>query len=230
MIRSASNRVPSILKGDEANLVPSDHFCTEVSSDLMIPPKWRENVINCRKCKRALVCFLSSYFTEKVKHRLKHAQIEAQTTIRNCWRAWRKQAVMQGSNLQTDETLICNAEESDTRIWLHVLHSAGTNKLVLSPDTDVYHIGLPIVAGTDLSPFSALEHRLLNLQALITHHCFWEWSRSGRGRKHGHSTDNADAVHQRFCFIFFHWFGKGYLPWNAFWVFTVHHIQLNRWA
>ncbi len=62
------------LHRDEANLVPSDHFCTEFSSDLMIPPKWRENVINCRKCKRALVCFLSSYFTEKVKHRLKHRQ------------------------------------------------------------------------------------------------------------------------------------------------------------
>ncbi len=39
-----------------------------------------------------------------------------------------------------DERLTSNAEESDTRIWLRVFHSAGTRKLVLSPDTDVYHI------------------------------------------------------------------------------------------
>ncbi len=49
-----------------------------------------------------------------------------------------------------DERLTSNAEESDTRIWLHVLHSAGTRKLVLSPDTDVYHIGLTIIAETQL--------------------------------------------------------------------------------
>jgi len=54
------------------------------------------------------------------------------------------------AQLQPDDSLYCNAEESDTRIWLHAVNSAGTNKLVLSPDTDVYHIGLPIVAGTDL--------------------------------------------------------------------------------
>ena len=35
-----------------------------------------------------------------------------------------------------------NAEEADTRIWLHVKHSAGNRKLIFSPDNDVYHIGL----------------------------------------------------------------------------------------
>ena len=37
-----------------------------------------------------------------------------------------------------------------TRIWLHALNSAGQHKLVLSPDTDVYYIGLPIIAMTSL--------------------------------------------------------------------------------
>ncbi len=36
-------------------------------------------------------------------------------------------------------------DESDTRVWLHVRNSAGTKKFILSPDTDVYHIGLPLV-------------------------------------------------------------------------------------
>ena len=49
---------------------------------------------------------------------------------------------------QCDHQLTCNAEESDTRIWLHVINSAGKKKLVLSPDTDMYHIGLPFVTGT----------------------------------------------------------------------------------
>jgi len=39
------------------------------------------------------------------------------------------------SGTQPDERLSSNAEEIDTRIWLHVIHSEGTRKLVLSPDT-----------------------------------------------------------------------------------------------
>ena len=48
-----------------------------------------------------------------------------------------------------------------------------TRKLVLSPDTDVYHIGLRIIAETELdvmvrlSPFSSIEQRLLDLPALL---------------------------------------------------------------
>lgn len=74
---------------------------------------------------------------------------------------------------QCDPQLTCNAEESDTRIWLHVINSSGQKKLVLSPDTDVYHIGLPIVAGLSLEvmvklgPFTSLENRYLDMQALI---------------------------------------------------------------
>ena len=82
--------------------------------------------------------------------------------------------VCKNTNPQSDDALSCNAEEADTRIWLHVANSAGHNKLVLSPDTDVYHIGLPIVAETDLyvlvrlSTFNSTEYRILDLQALIS--------------------------------------------------------------
>ena len=63
------------------------------------------------------------------------------------------------------------AEESDTRIWLHTVNSCGNRKLILSPDTDVYHIGLPVIAQNvivQLSSFSSIELRLLDLQALIS--------------------------------------------------------------
>lgn len=74
---------------------------------------------------------------------------------------------------QCDTALTCNAEETDTRIWLHTINSAGKKKLILSPDTDVYHVGLPIVSRTDLdvlvrlNPFTSLEQRILNMQSLI---------------------------------------------------------------
>ena len=75
---------------------------------------------------------------------------------------------------QPDSRLMCNAEETDYWIWLHVLNSAGEKKLVLSPDTDVYHIGLPHIVGTDLdvivrlSPFNCKELRVLHMQHLLT--------------------------------------------------------------
>ena len=74
---------------------------------------------------------------------------------------------------QPDSSLTCNAEESDSRIWLHVLYSAGDKKLVLSPDTDVYNIGLPLIAETNLdvivrlSQFTSKDLRLLHMKALI---------------------------------------------------------------
>ena len=41
-----------------------------------------------------------------------------------------------------EERYTSNAEEADTRVWLHVREAQGKCKLVYSPDTDVYHIGL----------------------------------------------------------------------------------------
>ena len=31
------------------------------------------------------------------------------------------------------------------RVWLHCVHSPGTKKLIFSPDTDIYNIGLAFV-------------------------------------------------------------------------------------
>ena len=41
----------------------------------------------------------------------------------------------------------CNAEETDTRVWRHVKITECVTILVMSPDTDVYHIGLPFNHG-----------------------------------------------------------------------------------
>lgn len=38
--------------------------------------------------------------------------------------------------------LYTNADEADLRVWLDCKNSFGQHKLIYSPDTDVYHIGL----------------------------------------------------------------------------------------
>ena len=158
---------------DLTNPIADDHCCNEFTADMVIPPEWRNDIINCRKRKRNLVCFLLHYFLEKIRQML---QLEQRfVTAGGFCGTLQNQAlfITLNGNPQIDSTLACNAEESDTRIWLHVMNSTGQKKLVLSPDIDVYHIGLPIVANTNLdvlvqlSPFSSLELRLLDMQALI---------------------------------------------------------------
>jgi len=162
------------LHRDEQNQIPDDHSCGGFSVDMVIPPKWRQNVINCRKCKRNLVCFLSEFILQRIRYRLNPTQKFVTAGGLEGDHAQKAMFVTRQTPPTVDERLTSNAEESDTRIWLHVLHSEGTRKLVLSPDTDVYHIGLRVIAGTELdvivrlSPFSSIEQRLLHLPALLT--------------------------------------------------------------
>ena len=74
---------------------------------------------------------------------------------------------------QLDPAYICNAEETDTRLWLHVKNSAHTKFVVLSPDTDVYHIGphlqrLNEQVIVQVSPINTRELKHLNMTALST--------------------------------------------------------------
>ena len=68
----------------------------------------------------------------------------------------------------------CVKQRRLTLVWLHVLRSSGTRKLVCSPDTDVYHIGLPLICNQSMdvfvciSMFSSQEHRYLSLNSLLT--------------------------------------------------------------
>ena len=122
---------------DQANEVPDDHSCMYFSPDMSIPAKWRNNVLNCRKCKRKLVCFLSHYFMERMKGKLGPQQRFVTAGVFEGNQRGKAMFVTYNTQPQCDNALSCNAEESDTRIWLHVINSAGTKKLVLSPDTDI---------------------------------------------------------------------------------------------
>jgi len=78
----------------------------------MIPPKWRDSVLNCRKCK-----FI---FYPNILFRKSHNS--GQTAVG-----------LQGD--LTDEAIVVMNESQELRIWLHVVNSTGKSY----PDTNVYH-------------------------------------------------------------------------------------------
>ena len=58
--------------------------------------------------------------------------------------------VTQSNNPEPNPAFSSNAEETDTRLWLHVRKTDHTRILVTSPDTDVYVIGLALQSkGSD---------------------------------------------------------------------------------
>ena len=123
------------------------HTCDTINTTMPIPPKWRDSVINCRTCKRNLTVFLANYWFHKASQYLQsnmvlyvaggfEGDIEDTTWF-----------VSGQSSPQPLPLYRSNAEETDTRLWLHVHHSSATNIYIVSPDTDVYHIGLPLDHG-----------------------------------------------------------------------------------
>ncbi len=75
------------------------------------------------------------------------------------------------SDVMIRPTFTSNADEADTRIWLHSLRSVGNRILVFSPDTDVYHIGLTQLHGKhviiQLNKSLKVSPKLLDLNALL---------------------------------------------------------------
>ena len=82
--------------------------------------------------------------------------------------------VTQSNSPQPDPSFSCNAEETDTRLWVHVRKTDCTKILVMSPDTDVFIIGLALQSTyqkeviVQLSAYRARELLLLNLSSLTS--------------------------------------------------------------
>ena len=104
-------------------------------------------MINCRECKTTLVKYLSQYFLRNVQMYMQDCQTPYvaggfDEPITNT--AWYIRAEGETILKQPNPAYTCNAAETDTRLWLHVKKSSSTTFLVFSPDTDVYHVGLPL--------------------------------------------------------------------------------------
>lgn len=86
-----------------------------------------------------VVIVIGKYFLEVIGTHLSPEQVLYVAGAFDGSTAW---FVRGGCRAQPEPALFCNAEETDTRIWLHVKQSHFTRIMIISPDTDVYHIGL----------------------------------------------------------------------------------------
>ena len=148
--------------------VSNQHHCDKIEAKTKIPKgKWIES---CDVCKRFLILFLGKYFLNKIQprlapnHKLYVAGAFEDDLIDSTW-------YVQGCNkAQPDPRYFCTAEESDTCIWLHVKQTTSMSTLVMSPDTDVYHIGCPLQSASSpkhvVLQINKLSARYLDLNAL----------------------------------------------------------------
>ena len=161
---------------DKCASVSNEHYCDPVTNTMKIPKKWRENMLNCRECKRSLVKYLTQYFLNYAHMYMHNNQTLyvaggfASPITDTAWYV----SVKEGKVIkQPLPTYTCNAAETDTRLWLHIKNSACKSFLVLSPDTDTYHIGLSLQQPNkqifiQLSPINSREVKFLNMTALCT--------------------------------------------------------------
>ena len=115
---------------DKATQVLADHKCDDITSDSAIPhKKWRESLINCRRCKRTLAQYIGKFFLSNASTYLSSSQTlyVAGTfdgeLINTAWLAYAQ------DNPQPDPAFTCIAEETDTRLRLHVRKTQHKNIL-----------------------------------------------------------------------------------------------------
>ena len=131
------------LRRDRKNNASTSHHCIDFCSDLLVLEKWR-TILGCRTCKKSLTAYVADDMLRLIcsdhffrSHQTFITNIGGQTYATN------------GQTRQLRTDLCTNADEADLRVWLHCQKSCGVNKLLYSPDTDVYHIGLSVVGALD---------------------------------------------------------------------------------
>ena len=148
------------------------HTCDIIEATVPIPAKWRESVINCRQCKRSLIVFLSKYWLEKASRHLQSGMvlyIAGALDTEKSDTAWFVSVDQPKPQPTLDYK--SNAEETDTRIWLHVHKSTQQRFYIMSPDTDVYHIALPLHFGNkeiliEINVTGSTQKRILSVSNL----------------------------------------------------------------
>ena len=127
----------------DSGFVGHQTHCTS-DDNTKAPSKWSE-VLKCRDCKRAAVKYIGDGILRKVSTFLTHNQrifVAGHHDGKEGDLAYYSTCTISSA---TDATLTCNAEEVDTRMWLHASKTKGEKILVYLPDTDALFISLLMV-------------------------------------------------------------------------------------
>lgn len=156
---------------DEESSQSLVHHHIVFSDEIVLPADWRQ-LLSCRQCKRSLVLYLGECYKSNAGKILRDNQ---RLILAGCFQGDDEDLplLITSNGTQPVHALKCNAEETDTRLWLHVVRSAGSHKLVWSPDTDVFHVGLPIMpcypavhAIVQINTYHSSENRYLLMDKL----------------------------------------------------------------
>lgn len=144
------------------------HFCESFTDDLMVPEAWN-TLVSCRACKQELTIFIAHLLLKLTPKTMRGMQ-EFVTNIGST--VYRVEA---NGSMFPVPYLWSNADEGDLRVWLHFTHATGRNTLIVSPDTDVYHIALTFPFNPDqstvivqLSKQGQSEKHYINVNSLLT--------------------------------------------------------------
>ena len=137
---------PKCIEQNQRDKELTSHTHTTFSDTQKVPKKWNE-LLQCRECKRYLVTYLGDCFLRRAPALLQGNQKMYVSRSNEGAKADKAYYATTSSTYNEEPTLESNAEEADTRVWMHVVKSSGRRVLIYSPDTDVLHIGL-LVANT----------------------------------------------------------------------------------
>ena len=62
------------MRRDQSATLTAGHACDNIAATVKLPTKSRECVLNCRICKRTLVCFLAQFMLKNIQPHLKPHQ------------------------------------------------------------------------------------------------------------------------------------------------------------
>ena len=134
--------------------MPSSAVNTEEHEDMVLehyhistimPSKWQDHV-ECHECKWSIVELIGLSLLQHGRLLLHEHQ---RLVISGCFSgendnyAW----ILSSNELLPEQMAAyhTSAEEADNRIWRHATQSWATKRLIYSPDTDTYNIGLGLL-------------------------------------------------------------------------------------
>ena len=128
----------SAVNTEEHEDMVSEHYHTST----IMPSRWQDHV-ECHECKWSIVEAIGLLLLQHGRLLLQRLVISGCLSEENENYAW----ILSSNELLPEQTAVyhTNAEEADNRIWRHAIQSWATKRLIYSPDTDTYNIGLGLL-------------------------------------------------------------------------------------